>query len=290
MKIAFALLLLTACAGMSGALIKTPLQQQCQGAGLKACPELSEGVALYIDGDKAGSTEQLRVVALSNSPQQVQVAAKAIVALSEIPAARNYAKPFADVAKQLLSMSAHPAIDASAQLAVGVSSTSAPSTTQQSPPMSNPYDAQLSERQAALRSAADRVAVAPVDPSRLETRSTSLTLGGARCSVFGSDALCVRLLDGPFILTDYTSLGGCPDLLYLGAAPLEDNVDSQLRIQPDWLLPVKDSGAFGAHFYVNGGTRLVAAVRPGGKELSRDPRCVITWSGFKPRLLPSRGE
>jgi hypothetical protein len=180
MKRGLALLLFTGCAGMSGAIIRAPLKQQCQSAGLKACPELSEGVALYIDGDKAGSTEQLRVVALSNSPQQVQVAAKAIVALSEIPAARNYARPFADVAKQLLSMRAQPTVAASAQVDVGPSAIPGSSATPVTPPI--PYDAQLSERQTALRSAADRVAVAPVDPSRLETRSTTLTLGGARCS------------------------------------------------------------------------------------------------------------
>jgi hypothetical protein len=155
----------------------------------------------------------------------------------------------------------------------------------------NPYeDVMTEERRGVLRGAAERVMAAPVDPSRLETQMVTFSSGGTRCSVLGADGLCVRTMDGPFILTDFAALGPCKDALFLGSAPVKEQLDAQMREQPLWLIPVKESGAFGTRLYIAAGERLIALIKPAGKALAKDPHCAITWSGFRPRMLPARGE
>jgi hypothetical protein len=111
---------------------------------------------------------------------------------------------------------------------------------------------------------------------------------GGRCVIGGRDALCLPVLDGPVVLTDFIAAGRCPDELFLAAAPSEDRLDASLRAQLTWVVPVQQTGAFAASFYIPGGERLVAAVRPAGVELSRDPACTFTYAGFRPRIVPSR--
>jgi len=40
-----------------------------------------------------------------------------------------------------------------------------------------------------------------------------------------------------------------------------------------------------AHLHVPAGDMLVVAQIAGNEELSSDPRCVVTWSGYRPRVL-----
>ena len=47
--------LIVGCAAGS-MMIKGPVQQQCAGYGLKGCPELVDGVVLYLDGKEALAT------------------------------------------------------------------------------------------------------------------------------------------------------------------------------------------------------------------------------------------
>jgi hypothetical protein len=52
-------LVLVGC-GAATALIKAPVEQQCAGYGLKGCPDLVDGVLLYVDGDKIGAKVDAR--------------------------------------------------------------------------------------------------------------------------------------------------------------------------------------------------------------------------------------
>src|SRR5688572_12260929 len=59
-------------------LVKVPVEQQCAGYGLRGCPELVDGVILYVDGDKPGAVHKLKEAAAKNSPEQIRPFAQAI--------------------------------------------------------------------------------------------------------------------------------------------------------------------------------------------------------------------
>jgi hypothetical protein len=71
-----------ACAATSAlggsALIKAPVEQQCSRYGLKGCPELVDGVILYVDGDERGGTQQLERAAAKNTPAELKRFAQAL--------------------------------------------------------------------------------------------------------------------------------------------------------------------------------------------------------------------
>ena len=71
-----------ACAASSAlggsALIKAPIEQQCASHGLKGCPELVDGVMLYVDGDEPAAKRQLKLGASKNVPADLQRFAQAI--------------------------------------------------------------------------------------------------------------------------------------------------------------------------------------------------------------------
>ena len=67
--------LLVGCAGVSvQAAIKTPLDDKCGQAGLQGCPELGEGILLYIEGDEVKGKEMVLRAAGQNTPANVNVA------------------------------------------------------------------------------------------------------------------------------------------------------------------------------------------------------------------------
>ena len=45
------------CAFAGSAALKSPVQQQCESAGLLGCPQMAEGVVLYAEGKQAEGVE-----------------------------------------------------------------------------------------------------------------------------------------------------------------------------------------------------------------------------------------
>ncbi|MEY4544384.1 MAG: hypothetical protein RL685_579 [Pseudomonadota bacterium] len=80
--ILIASILTSACAAASAlggsALIKAPVEKECSRSGLQACPELVEGVVLYVDGNEQAATQQLKRAASKNAPADLKRFAQAI--------------------------------------------------------------------------------------------------------------------------------------------------------------------------------------------------------------------
>jgi hypothetical protein len=266
---------------------------------VKRCAELAEGVVAYIEGDEPRAQENAKQVVAVNTPENVKLVAQAVVLVGKIPGAGGYVAPLTGYAELLL----HVAKSAPPQPAMRTAQPEIPD---------NPYMASLPTKPdesrgapaanlrkspvepgacvftASQSEAVDYALAAPLDPARLETHTFQVGQEGARCSVFGADGLCARLIDGPFVLRDWIAMTGCPDQLLLGSSPMNEVLDAQLRVRPAWLVPARDSGAFGANLFIPTGERLVVAIRPSGQKLSGDPRCAVTWAGYRPRLLPPK--
>src|SRR5262245_31491263 len=98
----FALPLLVSCGGVQ-IILKSPVEDRCSKAGLKGCPELTEGVLLYVEGDKVKGKETVLKGAAENAPEKVREFAAAIKELKNIPGATNYVKPLIEIADILAS-------------------------------------------------------------------------------------------------------------------------------------------------------------------------------------------
>jgi hypothetical protein len=275
--------LATGCAAGS-MMVKGPVQQQCAGYGLQACPELVDGVVLYLDGEKAAARLKLKRALAKNSPAQIRPFAK--VLKDTVPGAAG-----AELAEILSGE-----IEVAVAVAPATSATPAtePARANRAPAASvlasvaDARDKSMQEEDAAepLRSAihgAEPVLLAlaaSVDPSRLLTESVTPLRDAARyeCEVLGKPSVCVRRQAGPVVVTDVVAAAGCAAELYVGAA----DVSGALR----WAIPITAAGTHGAHFFVRGDEQLTVAVRGGALTQAGDVRCAAIWSGFRPRIVP----
>ena len=72
--------------GMSGAsVLKSPVQDQCESAGLTGCPQIADGVVLYADGKQAEGQDKLKSGAAANNPEDVREFAKSIKTVTSLP-------------------------------------------------------------------------------------------------------------------------------------------------------------------------------------------------------------
>jgi len=92
------LLALTACGGIN-VVLKSPVESKCSSAHLKGCPELTEGVLLYVQGEEQKGKDQLVKGAAENAPADLKKFAKAIKQLKKIPGASQYTKKLVEVAE-----------------------------------------------------------------------------------------------------------------------------------------------------------------------------------------------
>ena len=80
--------LLAACGGAT-IVLKSPIQEQCDKAGLQGCPALVDGALVYLGGDKVNGKAQMLSASAQNAPEKVKVFADAIrvLPLDKIPGA-----------------------------------------------------------------------------------------------------------------------------------------------------------------------------------------------------------
>jgi hypothetical protein len=107
----------------------------------------------------------------------------------------------------------------------------------------------------------------------------SINQGRVACgATLGQDAaFCVKVLDGPFVVTDLDAPAGCPnDLVVMAAGP------QTVR----WSLGVGGSApaaVHGARLAIKTGEALFIGARaPTEAKLSADRRCAVIWNGFRP--------
>ena len=117
-----------------------------------------------------------------------------------------------------------------------------------------------------------------LDPARLEggiARPGSTTLP-LRCAAEGTAAKCVRVLAGPFVLTDVHPAAPCAQKLLIAIVDPNGELGS-----PRWAVTgIGNAIAMhGARVGVRDGEVLVAGVSSVG--MDRDARCSIAWNGFR---------
>jgi hypothetical protein len=292
--------LITGCTHLTAnAVLKAPVTDKCTSTGLKGCPELVDGMLLYAQGDEVSGQRKLREGIAQNSPEDVKRYAKTLLELSGLPGAKEFAGPVVEVASFLASQAdaAGPpeATPAAVAVAANVASSQQPdryalheanrtrSTTKAEPQEPLEFDAPVSATAQRDRSEVLLYSInAASDPTRMITDSSSpaTALVAIPCMIGDLAAKCVKLKAGPLVVTDVVALTGCPDSLFMGSGP--ETGSNGLR----WLIEAQPTAVTGARLLVRGNEWLYAAVRPKGKEYSRDPRCVVTWSAFLPRLVP----
>lgn len=125
----------------------------------------------------------------------------------------------------------------------------------------------------------------------LETRSATLGQGQTEfdCEVGGEPARCITLDVGPLVITDFVALDGCPDRLYLLSSSDQTPYSPEDRLSLRWSVRVSESGTHGSRLTIAAGAQLQAAIQSGGKALSHNPRCALTWTGFRTDGARDRG-
>jgi hypothetical protein len=257
--------------------VKPPLQSQCQRFPINGCGELVDGVLLYVEGDKPGALAKINKAKGENTPEQLKPFAKALRDTASLPGAEDYAAPMNQIADLLdaATVTATVAISSapSAQGAATAASEGAP------PPAGQHTSPVTTVRQ----DPATRAVSATADFARLVTETVDLSIKENRtpCKIAGLEAFCVKAREGVLILTDVIAGRSCPDRVFVGAT-LSDSPDFGFR----WQLEPGTSSITGARLAVGATQWLQVAIVSGKKGPSNSTECFVTWSGFRPWIVP----
>jgi hypothetical protein len=257
--VALAAALVAGC-GSASLLLKRPIADQCASRGLKSCPELTEAVLDYVDGDKAAAEPKLRAAVAENEPEQLRAFAAAIEPLADTAGGDTGATLKAVIA---IMKGEAPGGGAPAEKAASAATGKAAA--------------------AGGAAASGTVALAPPSDSAENLRSGVSAAGAdprampcGEGPIAGDVALCkkVRLAVGPLVVTNVYASGGCPDELFVMAGTSD---------RPQWVLLAPSSGLMNVsgRFVVDDGIELVAGTRSGEGGPRADVRCMITWAGYR---------
>jgi len=258
------------CAGMGASMVvKPPLQSECQRLPIRGCGELVDGVLLYVEGDKPAAMEKIREAKTENAPAELKPFAKSLRDAASLPGAGDFAVPMNEIADLL---------DAPAMASTAAISSAGITREAESAPLPKPVVPAVIQQDPATRALS-----ATADFGRLTTDTVDLSLANARepCSVAGQDALCVKAREGALIVTDVIAGRSCPDRVFVGAT-LSDSTAFGFR----WQLEATATALTGARLSIGAGERLQVALVPGKKGPSDSPDCFLTWSGFRPWIVP----
>ncbi len=264
-------LALALCAGCSGAslLLKSPVQKACEEAGLQGCPDVADGVLLYIDGNKEEGKKKLVSGAADNSPEDVQKFAAALRQLENIPGVSAYTAKVVEVAKILDKQSGGGSGDDSGD--EEKPKKRGKSKGDDSGDDSAPAEKPEKSKPAPPAPPGRAVITADTDPSRFKSGMVKPS-GDSKKSCNAPNATgsasCVKAVKGPLVVTDIHASQSCmPDLfVYAGA------IDGE----PTWLLGGAALAVHGARLLVGEGEGLIIGVR------QASDGCSVLWSGFKP--------
>jgi hypothetical protein len=246
----------------AGAMLKGPIAGQCQSMGLKGCPDLADGVVLYIEGDQKKAEEKLIAAAGANTPDQILQFACVLKAINMIPGADSFMQPILKVV-DLLEKSKKG--EAKAEGEPGASATAG--TTGNA--------AETPARRSCPRFPAEIVVTtAATDPTQIRAGTTSPLddQDGVDCKrlVPGATGRCVLATPGPLVVTDLVGTAECTVFVASAAKPPDTG-------PPDWLLASPQS-IHGARLLVGPNRWLVVGAAP-----SRvNTHCSLVWAGFVP--------
>lgn len=89
-----------ACGGAE-IILKSPIEERCGSVGLQGCPEITQGVILYVEGKNEDGKLKIEQGAAQNAPDKLRKFAKQLRLLKKIPGTGKYMKPVNEVAKIL---------------------------------------------------------------------------------------------------------------------------------------------------------------------------------------------
>ena len=250
---------LAGCGRLEGE-IKVPIAKQCAASGLKGCPELTEGMVAYAEGEKESGEKKLHAAAAENTPQQLHAFAIAL-------------RPFVKSTPDHTSDAMQAAVEVLTRPTPRHGEHHAEAKAEAKPVTAPLEHVSLAEAAPRTKSAHDGLDELRAGAERPAAAEHASACGG----IFGSDPKCTmtKVMTGPLVVTNAYTSGGCPDELFLAAGHLD---------KPHWLLlrvaraPMNVSG----QFILEEGEELYAGVRATDKAAKDDPKCTITWSGFRP--------
>lgn len=256
-------------------MIKAPVEQKCAGYGLKGCDQLVDGVVLYVNGDKDAAVLALKRAAAANSAAQLRPFAGAIKTVISGETGDQIAAILSGDVRAPTAV----VVSASATNMDGV--TPAPSVVQGSVVATpQPAPAPSVARSDPAFEHLELALAAPVDPSRLFTESVSPQREPTKtvCEVAGSNSTCVRKGTGPFVITDAVTPVSCKAELFIGASDYTGKMS--------WIVQTNAPGFHGARFLLRSDQWLTIATRGVPTNADGDDRCIVTWAGFRPRMVP----
>jgi hypothetical protein len=264
---------------MSGAgVLKSPVQDQCESAGLTGCQHIAEGVVLYADGKQAEGENKLKSGAAANNPDDVREFANALTTVTSlpIPGVSQYVGPVNQVA-ELLATEA----EASATLAAK----SAPPKSGETKGTAATASGQPGGEEHQRETQQARPVIANDGPAVAQTvsESTQAWAGRQQCLLFGRNVSCASVQQGPFIVTDVVALPGCKDVMYVGANARDNPYREAVTYVFKWAVEGTQPGVHGARLAVHPGESLLVAVEPKDGAVVEDRKCVVSWSGYHPR-------
>jgi hypothetical protein len=272
----FSLLLapiLTSC-GSVQIILKPPVEQQCGTAGLKGCPELTDGVLLYVQGQKAKGKDQLIKAAAQNAPEKLKKFAQALKELQKIPGVSGYMREVLEVADILASsqggadasgapVAGVPVAVAGVPVAgVPVGVAVAPGPRRRRRPGTRPEDLDVMYATADFDGPREGSIVAP-----------EISSAKGPCGGLAGYTYCVWVTTGPLVVTELSTSPGCPVGLIAGAARSGPVIGS-----PRWFTR-NPPRLGGARMFVRDGESLFIGMQaPAGG----DTHCNMSWAGFRP--------
>lgn len=227
-------------------ILKPPVQDRCASTGLQGCAELTEGVLLYVEGDKVGGKAKLTSGAAQNAPEKVKQFAQALRELKKVPGIEAHVKPLMEVADILAKGGA---TKGGAKAAKG------------------------KKGGGFGRGDTEAAAYAADEATARREGGTVVPGGGVSCGMLPGYAYCSFLAQGPLVITELVTGGDCPAEVVVAASRVPVTLTS-LR----WV--VRDpAGLDGQRGFVRPDESLFVGVQGAG---AADPRCTLTWSGYRP--------
>ena len=295
------LLIGATCGCASGRVVlEKPIADQCQTSGLKGCPELTEGVLLYIEGDQQNAVHKLHLAVNANEPEEVLAFADALKTISQTPGAGQMTAPIQQVIS-VLATEARRAGDtktiASRKPAGGARITGRRRSDEEETDPSERAEP-IAGRSAVEPAASTKTASVASSPSALSVRLTDLEGStvipaldetNRPCALVGmmspsgtsTKGFCVRATKGPLVVTDVYSASACPAELFALAVTLPGDLSA-----PRWALygaPLNSINVTGGNLVVRETEYLIIGTMSVlEQKIKRDVRCSITWSGWRP--------
>ena len=226
------MLVLAGCGGSASLVLKTPVSNQCEKAGLVGCDTLSEGVLLFAEGKQSEGSAKLQSGAAQNSPEKVKQFAAQLGTLSSLPGAGKYAAAISQVAATLT-------LSAASSLAAGSGSPEDDAALASRSPLAGPQPRGTLTADTDAAQIRSGVAIPPTNPPEW-------------CEKFGKGTTCFVLGRGPLFLTDArSSVSDCKGqfLAIIAGGQLTVELESPLSIH-------------GARIFVPANAALVLGQRP----------------------------